>query len=332
MGKYTAIGGQALIEGIMMKSPEKTAIAVRTQSGEIDITHVGQKSLKDKYKFFSLPVIRGIVTYIESMKEGYKAMMISVDKSGFAEEEGEKEDKKSDSKLIAAVTAIGSVLGFALALVLFIYLPRLIEGGIERLAGVSFGAVVRSFIEQMIKLAVFVGYIAAVSLSKDIKRVFMYHGAEHKTIFCYEKGLEMTVENVKAQRRFHPRCGTSFLILMILVSMLFSILVQLICGLFGLAVYSIKWLWVLIKILLIPLICGAGYEILRACGKYDNVFTKIVSAPGLWLQRLTTKEPDDSMIEVAIAALRACEPERPDVDRSVDKTEKKDAEDEQNDI
>lgn len=332
MAKYTAIGGQALIEGIMMKSPEKTAIAVRTQSGEIDITPVKQKSLKDKYKFFSLPVIRGIVTYIESMKEGYKAMMISVDKSGFAEEEGEKEDKKSDSKLIAAVTAIGSVLGFALALVLFIYLPRLIEGGIEKLAGVSFGAVLRAFIEQMIKLAVFVGYIAAVSLSKDIKRVFMYHGAEHKTIFCYEKGLEMTVENVRIQRRFHPRCGTSFLILMILVSMLFSILVQLICGLFGLAVYSIKWLWVLIKILLIPLICGAGYEILRACGKYDNVLTKIVSAPGLWLQRLTTKEPDDSMIEVAIAALRACEPENPDVDRSIDKTEKKDTEDEQNDI
>ena len=160
----------------------------------------------------------------------------------------------------------------------------------------------------------------------------MYHGAEHKTIFCYEKGLEMTVENVKIQRRFHPRCGTSFLILMILVSMLFSILVQFVCGLFGFAVYNIKWLWVLIKILLIPLICGAGYEILRACGKYDNVFTKIVSAPGLWLQRLTTKEPDDSMIEVAIAALRACEPENPDVDRSIDKIETKDAENEQNDI
>ena len=149
---------------------------------------------------------------------------------------------------------------------------------------------------------------------KDIKRVFMYHGAEHKTIFCYEKGLPLTVENVKMQKRFHPRCGTSFLILMILVSVIFSTLVQIIFP----SVYNIEWLWVVIKILLLPLICGVGFEVLRFCGKYDNIITKIISAPGMWLQRLTTKEPEDSMIEIAIASLRACEPETPDVDRSID--------------
>ena len=149
----------------------------------------------------------------------------------------------------------------------------------------------------------------------DIKRVFKYHGAEHKTIFCYEKGLELTVENVKKQKRFHPRCGTSFLILMILVSILVSTLVQMIFP----GVYNIVVLWVAAKILMVPVICGLGFELLRVCGKYDNLFTKIVSAPGLWLQRITTKEPQDDMIEIAIAALRAAEPENPDVDRSIDK-------------
>ena len=138
--------------------------------------------------------------------------------------------------------------------------------------------------------------------------------AEHKTIFCYEKGLALTVENVRIQRRFHPRCGTSFMILMILISVIFSTVVQMIFP----GVYNIAWLWVIVKILLIPIVCGAGYELLRVCGRYDNMFTKIVSAPGLWLQRITTKEPDDGMIEVAIAALKACEPAVPDVDRSVD--------------
>lgn len=150
---------------------------------------------------------------------------------------------------------------------------------------------------------------------KDIKRVFMYHGAEHKTIFCYEKGLELTVENVRKMSRFHPRCGTSFMILMILISVIFSTLIQIIFP----QVYSISWLWVTAKILMVPIICGVGFEVLKMCGKYDNVITKIISAPGLWLQRISTKEPEDGMIEIAIAALRACEPDNPDVDRNVDK-------------
>ncbi|MBQ8203955.1 MAG: DUF1385 domain-containing protein [Clostridia bacterium] len=319
MAKYTSIGGQALIEGIMMKSPEKTALAVRVPDGSIDVSYLNQKSIKEKYKILKAPVLRGIVSYIESMVQGYKAMMLSADKSGFTdlEEEEEKRDPKKQSSIVNAVMVIGSVLGVALAVVLFMLIPRLVVGGIEMLFDVTLTKIARSGIEQLLKLAVFVGYVWLITFMKDIKRVFMYHGAEHKTIFCYEKGLPLTVENVRKQKRFHPRCGTSFLILMILISVIFSTLVQMIFP----QVYSIEWLWVIVKILLLPLICGVGFEVLRFCGKYDNIVTKIISAPGLWLQRLTTKEPEDSMIEIAIAALRACEPKTPDVDRSIDNKE-----------
>ena len=218
---------------------------------------------------------------------------------------------------MSVIMVIATVLGVALAVILFMLLPRLAVSGLRFITGTDFSPVVRSSIEQLLKLAIFVAYVWAVSFMKDIKRVFMYHGAEHKTIFCYEKGLPLTVENVRVQRRFHPRCGTSFMILMILISIVFSTLVQIIFP----AVYNAAWLWVVIKILLIPVVCGAGFEVLKICGKYDNLATRIISAPGLWLQRITTKEPDDGMIEVAIAALKACEPKVPDVDRSVDRAE-----------
>ena len=325
MAKYTSIGGQALIEGIMMKSPEKTALAVRMPDKSIDITYLNGKSVREKYKILKLPILRGIAGFIESMLQGYKAMMLSADKSGFTdldEEEKEKteSEKKKESALMSVIMVIASVLGVALAVVLFMLLPRLAVQGLRAVFKTEFSPVVRSSIEQLLKLTIFVIYVWAVSFMKDIKRVFMYHGAEHKTIFCYEKGLPLTVENVKEQRRFHPRCGTSFMILMILVSVIFSTIVQIIFP----SVYNIAWLWVVIKILLIPLVCGAGFEVLKICGKYDNLATKIISAPGLWLQRITTKEPDDGMIEIAIAALKACEPAVPDVDRSVDRVEEND--------
>ena len=325
MAKYTSIGGQALIEGIMMKSPEKTALAVRMPDKSIDITYLNGKSVREKYKILKLPILRGIAGFIESMLQGYKAMMLSADKSGFTdldEEEKEKteSEKKKEGALMSVIMVIASVLGVALAVVLFMLLPRLAVQGLRALFKVDFSPVVRSSIEQLLKLTIFVIYVWAVSFMKDIKRVFMYHGAEHKTIFCYEKGLPLTVENVREQRRFHPRCGTSFMILMILVSIIFSTIVQIIFP----SVYNIAWLWVVIKILLIPLVCGAGFEVLKICGKYDNLATKIISAPGLWLQRITTKEPDDGMIEIAIAALKACEPAVPDVDRSVDRAEEND--------
>ncbi len=322
--KYTSIGGQALIEGIMMKSPEKTAMAVRTKDGEIDLELLEEKSFRKKFKFLRAPILRGVAGFAESLINGYKALMLSADKSGFTDLEEEKtpENEKKNSALINVIMAVASVLGVALAIVLFLYLPRLIVGGLEKLFEVKFNSLARSGIEQGLKLAVFVAYVWAVSFMKDIKRTFMYHGAEHKTIFCYEKGLPLTVENVKAQKRFHPRCGTSFMILMILVSVVISTLVQIIFP----EVYSLSYLWVAIKVLLIPLTCGVGFEILKICGKYDNIVTKVISAPGLWLQRITTKEPDEGMIEIAIAALKACEPQDPDVERPLEEASETEAE------
>ena len=327
--KYTAIGGQALIEGIMMKSPEKTALAVRKKDGSIDISSLDGKSLREKYRILRLPIIRGIIGFAESLIGGYKALMKSAEISGFADLEDEKKkkgeteeekketkEKESSGAFMAVIGVVASILGVAIAIVLFMAVPTYIVQGITYLfnGGKAFSPIVTSSIEQFIKLVIFVIYIWAVSLMNDIKRVYMYHGAEHKTIFCYEKGLPLTVENVREQRRFHPRCGTSFMILMILVSILISTATQLIFP----GVYGVKWLWITVKILLIPLTCGVGFEVLRACGKYDNALTRIISAPGLWLQRITTKDPDDSMLEIAIAALKACEPKVPDVDRSVE--------------
>ncbi len=306
MAKYTSIGGQALIEGIMMKNPQKkTAMAVRKPDKTIDISFIEEKSIKDKLTFLRLPILRGVVTYIETMIQGYKAMMKSAEISGFTdlEDESDKKDPKKESALVAVVMTVGSVLGIALALVLFLGIPRYAVAGLEWLAGTDFSKIVRSGIEQLIKLAVLVLYMWGISFMKDIYRVFAYHGAEHKTIFCYEAGLPLTVENVKKQKRFHPRCGTSFLILMILVSMIVSTVVQMIFP----NVYDIAWLWIVAKVLMLPIICGLGYEVLKICGKYDNLITKIISAPGMWLQHITTKEPDDDMIEIAIAALKACD-------------------------
>lgn len=314
--KYTSIGGQALIEGILMKSPEKTALCVRLPDGSIDTSYMNEKKLAQKYKFFGLPIIRGVVSFVEAMLQGYKALMIAADKSGFTDfEEEEKKDEKKESALLNLVMAVGGVLGVVLAVVLFMYLPRLLVDGIEWVFSTEITSkLLRSSIEQLIKLTVFVCYMWAVSFMKDIKRVFMYHGAEHKTIFCYEKGLPLTVENVREQSRFHPRCGTSFMILMILISVIFSTVIQMIFP----GVYTIQWLWVVAKILMVPLICGVGFEVLKICGKYDNVITRIISAPGLWLQRISTKEPTDDMMEIAIAALKACEPSVPDVERNDD--------------
>ncbi len=307
MAKYTNIGGQALIEGIMMKNPQKkTALAVRRPDKTIDISYIEEKSLKDKYAICRLPVIRGVITYIETMIQGYKVMMKSADISGFTdiEEENQKpKDPKKESATTAAIVTIASVLGIALAVILFMAIPRYAVSGLEWLTSTTFNKVIRAGIEQLIKLAVLVAYMWGISFMKDIHRVFAYHGAEHKTIFCYEAGLSLTIENVKKQKRLHPRCGTSFLILMILVSMIVSTIIQMIFP----GVYDIAWLWIVAKLLMLPLICGLGYELLKACGKYDNVLTRIISAPGLWLQRITTKEPEDDMIEIAIAALKACD-------------------------
>ncbi len=312
MAKYTSFGGQALIEGILMKSPEKTALAVRIPDGSIDVSYMDEKSLRSRYKILNLPIIRGDIGFDEAMIQGYKAMMISADKSGFTDLEEETAEDKDNSTLLNIIMIIGTVLGVLLSVVLFMYLPRLFVEGLEYVFSAEITSkLLRSAIEQVLKLAIFVGYVFAVSFMKDIKRVFMYHGAEHKTIFAYEKGLELNVENVRKQKRFHPRCGTSFMILMILISVILSTIVQMIFP----SVYNVRALWVVAKILLIPFTCGIGFEVLKICGRYDNIVTRIISAPGMWLQRITTKEPEDDMIEIAIEALKACEGETPDVDR-----------------
>ena len=293
----------------MMKNPQKkTALAVRKPDKTIDISYINEKSLKDKYAFFRLPVIRGVITYIETMIQGYKVMMKSADISGFTDIEQEEESTKKDSALIGIITTLGTVLGILLAVVLFWFLPTTAVDGIEwlinlRFENFEFSSLMTALITQTIKICILVAYMFAISFMKDIYRVFAYHGAEHKTIFCYEAGLPLTVENVKKQKRLHPRCGTSFLILMILVNVIIStVLYSAIPVIRDNNFYRFG-----AGLVLLPLICGVGYEVLKICGRYDNVLTRIISAPGMWLQKITTKEPDDDMIEIAIAALKACD-------------------------
>ena len=304
--KMTSIGGQALIEGIMMRGPQKQALAVRTKDNNIDISFLEFKSIKEKYKFLNLPVLRGVVNFIESMTHGYKAMMLSAEKSGYLDEEEEKKPKNETKEkvIMSAVMTVATVLGVILSVVLFIYLPSLAFKGVNYLAGGILSGW-QSFFEGFIKILIFLGYMVAVSFMKDIDRVFRYHGAEHKTIFCYEAGLELNVENVRKQGRFHPRCGTSFMILMLIVSIFITFIIDSIFPILK----TILWLRTIIKILLLPIICGVGYELIKLCGKHNNILTKIVAAPGLWIQRITVKEPDDSMIEVAIAAMNQVIPE-----------------------
>ena len=299
--KKTSIGGQALIEGIMMKSPQKTVMSVRLPDGSIDTTELKETHLKDKYKFFGIPLVRGVVNLIESFTIGYKALMESAEKSGFAEDE--EIDEKEQTKLMAFVGILGTVLGVGLALLLFMYLPHLLFKLADNyIAGGAMSALnLKPLFEGIVKMIIFICYVAAVSLMKDIKRVYMYHGAEHKTIFCFESGEELTVENVKKFKRFHPRCGTSFLFLMLAVSILVTSILAVVLPEF---VIQTGYIWVPIKIILIPICCGLGYELIRICGRYDNLLTKIIAAPGLWIQRLTTKEPTDDMIEIAIASVK----------------------------
>lgn len=306
MKKCVSIGGQALIEGIMMKGPKKTVMAVRGKEKEIIVEEINETSLTKKYKALNLPIIRGVINFIEAMVFGYKALMRSAELSGFAdlEEENSKMSEKQQSALMNLLMVVASVLGVGLALVLFMFLPAFL---FNLLNGAVSGAVTpfRALFEGLLKIIIFLVYIVLVSRTPDIKRVFMYHGAEHKTIFCYEKGLELTVENIKPQGRFHPRCGTSFMVVMLIVGILITFLVQ---TLFPF-VTKIIWLWVAIKILILPIICGVGYEVIKFCGRHDGLLVKILSAPGLWMQRITTVEPTDDMIEIAIAAVKPVLPE-----------------------
>ncbi len=307
--RKTSVGGQALIEGIMMMHPKgKAAVSVRTPDGEIDTEMLEVKHIKDKIKFLGWPLIRGVVNYIESMMFGYKCLMISAEKSGLEDIEEEDNPSKLDKwlndhinkKVLGIITAIASVLGVGLAFLLFFYLPTVAVDFINKLAGETLTNF-RALFEGIIRMAIFVAYIALVSLMKDIRRTFMYHGAEHKTIFCYEKGLELTVDNVKKMSRFHPRCGTSFIFVIIIISVVISSAISVSFP----ELRNQTVVWMAIKLMILPLITGISYEFIRYAGKHDNVFVKILAAPGLWMQKLTTKEPDEAMIEVALASFKA---------------------------
>ncbi len=303
--KKTSIGGQALIEGIMMRGPETTAMAVRHVSGKI-ILEEWETAGKNKPWYMRVPFVRGIFNFIDSLRIGYKCLMRSAELSGLEEKEEEKDEKKSISpKLMSFLMALSAVLGVAVAVVLFVWLPAFLFRSLCKAVPSFNYALLRGVFEGVFRIVLFVGYIALVAQMKDIKRVFMYHGAEHKTIFCYEQGKPLTVENIRPECRFHPRCGTSFMILMLLVGMIVSMLIP--------DMNSV--LRTVVKILTIPVVVGVGYELIKLAGRRDNLFTRIISAPGLWMQRLTTKEPDDSMIECAIAAMERVIPADPEADK-----------------
>lgn len=313
--KITSIGGSALIEGIMMRGPKRTTVCVRTGENEIYSEDIDVKTLSSRFKIFRIPFIRGIAGLIDSMRLSYKSLMLSADKAIEAGEIEEEEpskfekwlDEKFGDKLIKVLMVFASILGVALAVGLFFFVPSFLfdfcANFVPAFKGEGELAIFwKSVFEGVLKIVLFLLYIVVCSQMTEMKRVFMYHGAEHKTIFCYENEEELTVENVKKQTRFHPRCGTSFMVLMLIVGILVGLFVPV-------APFGIGFLRPVFKILLLPVSCGIGYELIKICGKHDNLFTRIIAAPGLWAQRITTKNPDDKMIEVAIEAIKAVIPD-----------------------
>ena len=306
------VGGQAIIEGVMMKHGERTCIATRCDDGTVKIKENAFVSIKKKYKFFGIPIIRGVVGFIESLILSFKAINIAAESLGLEEEEESKAEKWMKKhlgiKLTDIIMIIATVLGIVLAFALFTWLPPVIVKGIEKLFGTEINRYVKAAIEGFIKIVIFIAYLASVSLMKDIRRVFQYHGAEHKSIACYERGFELTPENAKKCTRFHPRCGTSFMFVMILVGIIIGIFIP---------IWDNTFLRALVKLATLPLTMGIGYEFIMYAGKHDNIVTRILSAPGLWMQRITTREPNDDQLAIAICAIKSAMPEEfPDFDPS----------------
>lgn len=320
--KKTSIGGQALIEGIMMRGPEYSAMAVRSPEGEI-VLEKWQTKAKFNAKFFKLPLVRGIFNFIDSMSSGYKCLMRSAEIAGLEDNESKKNDttsnaadqdkseqtkadtaeKKDSGSSIGMSILMGfsAVLGVLLAVGLFVVLPTFLYDLLEKFVPVfKDNRFLQALFEGLFRIILFLLYMLLVSRMKDIRRTFMYHGAEHKTIFCYEHGQPLTIENVRKERRFHPRCGTSFMVLMLLVGIVIGMFIP----------ASLPTLVrTAIKILLLPITVGIGYELIKLAGRHDNIFTRVISQPGMWFQRITTVEPDDDMIECAIKAFVEVLPE-----------------------
>lgn len=302
------VGGQAVMEGVMMKSGDKYSVAVLQEDKSITVVDGVHSSIRKKHKILGIPVLRGIVNFIETMILSYKTLSVSADAfMGDIEEEETKLEKwmkeHLGAKLMDIVMTIAMVLGLVLGLGLFIWLPDLVLDFIEWIGKFSFG-VLRALFSGVIKIGIFVLYIFLVSRMSYIRRTFEFHGAEHKSIACFEAGEELTPENARKYSRFHPRCGTSFIFVMMLLGILVFTLVFMIPG-----ANSTWYIRLPLRVLLLPFIVGVGYEYIMFAGKHDNAFTRLFSAPGLWMQRLTTHEPDDEQLKVAITALKCAMPE-----------------------
>ena len=305
----TMIGGQALIEGIMMMGPDKKSIVVRRPDGGLEVKTEERRLIKDRHPILGWPFIRGVVNFCVSMYTGVTALMYSAE---FYPEDDEPEEpsrfeqwldeKLGSEKAMAFFTTLAVIIGMAFSVGLFFVLPTLLSGGVMWFFP-NIPLWVRNLVEGATRVVIFLGYLILCSKTKSIRRVFSYHGAEHKTIFCYEKGLELTVENVRAQPKHHPRCGTSFLFVVIVVSILLSSV------LFSFIEVTNTFARMGLHLLLLPVIVSLTYEFNRMVGRYDNWFTRLMTAPGLWLQNWTTFEPDDSMIEVGIKAFTLVLPE-----------------------
>ncbi|MBP5159480.1 MAG: DUF1385 domain-containing protein [Lachnospiraceae bacterium] len=291
--RSSGIGGQAVMEGVMMKNKDRYAVAVRKPDKEIEVKVSEYKSLGEKYPFFALPIIRGMVAFVESLIIGMKTLTFSAE--FFDEEPGDKkgskkkEKNKSNDKVVTAVTIVLSII---IAVGIFMIGPYFISRALSK---VIESEVVLTLIEGVIRVILFLGYIIAISQMKEIRRVFMYHGAEHKSINCIESGLELTVENAMKSSRFHKRCGTSFLLVVMCISILLFMFIRV----------DAAWLRVLLRVLLVPVIAGISYEFIKLAGRSDNAVVNVLSKPGLWLQRLTTREPEADMLECAITSVEA---------------------------
>ena len=299
--KYSGVGGQAVMEGVMMKNQDRYAVAVRKPDHQIDVKVENYKSTIKNEKIRHLPIVRGVVNFVESLVLGMSTLMYSASffedeeednkKKNLSEEERKKleeKEKKQEKALMGGTVAFSIVFALALCFAL----PYFLSGFFHKIIA---SETLIALIEGLIRLAIFLGYIAIISLTPDIKRVFMYHGAEHKCINCIEHGMELNVENVRKSSRLHKRCGTSFLLIVMLISIVFFMFIRV----------DSRILQLVLRLLLIPVIAGVSYEFIRLAGRYDNWFVNALSQPGLWMQRLTTKEPEDDMIEVGIASVEA---------------------------
>ena len=307
-----SVGGQAVMEGVMMRGKEYNSTAVRKTGGEIVYRKKENKTVRDKCKLLNLPLIRGVVNFVEMLIFSMDTLTYSAEVVGLEDEEETKFEKwlkkKFGISIMPVITAVSSVFAVVICLGLFYFLPTwiasLVLGGnakevMAESNNLYLSQFIRSLIEGVVRIVIFLSYISLCTLMKDIRRTFEYHGAEHKCVFCHEAGEELTVENVRKFSRFHPRCGTSFLVVMMVVGILVSSVIPSSIG---------NWR-ILVKILTIPVVVGLGYEFIRYAGRHNNLLVRILSAPGLWCQRLTTKEPDDRQIEVAIVALKTALPD-----------------------